>query len=36
MAASDLARVRGSATLMEAADQLLADRSSQGLAYARR
>ena len=36
MAASDLARVRGSATLMEAADQLLADRGSQGLAYARR
>ena len=36
MAASDLARVRGSATLMEAADQLLGDRTSPGLAYARR
>ncbi len=36
MAANDLAQVRGSATLMEAADQLLGDGRGSELAYARR
>ncbi len=36
MVASDLSRVRGQATLIEAADQLLAERGGAGLAYSRR